>query len=255
MTDEKLAELKELLGTKTIKDLAIHFGMEESALRWQIRKHGLKAPVPWARPWKEVKSISLHASRYGITSASEHFGITRDIVKNVSRRYRDNRLKYVRGLIPEELNLKRKQAVGFAWKNGHANIAEDFGSYVMIKMLSTGSCNFKFLLPNFLKETFGNYNSAPGKLKMQATSNGVDIDDPAVIQLKAETGYDTQSEFEDIFKASGIAQNLRMVFLLSYMWEFDALELAFLLDEAVDEVHSQIAMIEEDLMEYLEKTK
>ena len=251
IADDHLIQIKERLGKKTTQQISEELSIPFDSLRWIMRKNGLSNPVPWERPWKEVQAIAQHASKHPIRLTSEKFGVSVSVVKNMTKRYKDAQLEYVRKLTPDQVELKRRMAILYGRKRGLAEYAEDFGSYVVIQILSKGRTHLEYLYPDFCRIQFGSSKSRTGLREQQATRKGVDLDDPAVIQLPSEKFYDVQSEFETLFVESGLAPGLRAVFMLTYLWEFTLLEIAFLFDESAENVRQQVLEIDKHLADKL----
>lgn len=251
MTNEQIEELKTLISSKTHKELAEHFGVSPDKIRWLVRKHNLKSKPKYKRSLTEIRWIALHSRRHGVASAAEKFGISEDIVKNCSKRVRAHVKKWSTDLGSEAILKFRGIAVKYAIKRKMADQAEDFGSFAVVEMLHRGESNLKWLLSNFVGLDQGNCQTEKGR--MQRNAQTVELDDPDSIQVADKPTFSEQEAFDGFFKASGLHESVRSIFMLAYLWGMNGTEIAFIFNQPYENTLMILSKIKNYLARNIEK--
>lgn len=121
----------------------------------------------------------------------------------------------------ERAQTVRATAISYAIAKGGRSWAEDFASWVVVYLYRKGMCNFEWAWRDFMRETFGDTRTKPGKLKRSEMK---------AEELKPE-GNDSEAPEEnrtalDIANRFKLKGEDRMIFLLHFQHDWNQYELA-----------------------------
>lgn len=229
---ETIEKIKELAKTKTTKAIAEELDLPYQAVRWQIRKLGLKTRAPNTRSRADTLAIMAYYENYGLEMTMSHYGMSEDAVRAFVRRNKIQTKKRTDSYSTGLITGMRWKAFRYAGGCGLQEHAEDFASFVVVNMMRGKFINLDWQATNYKRQTFGDTNNADGAAKAhgekysKSVSHTGDIDEENIgheIEVPGPGREQLMGILEDL-KLEGIE---RAVFVLYYAWGLNQDELGF----------------------------
>jgi len=170
---EQIARLKTLCRLYTVKRIAVELGRPYEQVRHQIRKQGFKTQVPWKRDSMDSKRMVEYSLKHGIKAAAEKYGVSLHVVKNNRKAHKKRLARFSKAYSEKELLKLRDICFAHAHSVGKHDLAEDFSSWVMVRVLSNPYKRF-----HSVRHLWGNYwgsQFGASDVKKQATLHSQQI--------------------------------------------------------------------------------
>lgn len=252
MTQTRLntEDLKDLIGKKTMPEIAEHFGISLNALRYQLKKMNIRVPNPHTRSLEENRKIYRYSETHGLNEAAERFGLSYQAIKEIRKRVLGRQIKAAHRLDSEFIRKLRKRAQWLAQNSGRGQLGPDFGSYVVIKTIEGREAALAHLWVDFLRDHYGDPRSPGGKAKSTALHGSEEITDRH--EEIASPTYTRWNELAEEF-CSNVRE--RVCFLLHYQHGFELSEIGDLYGSTQSRICQILKPVRDKVTQSLMKEK